>query len=555
MPKENKPSGSGPTTPSASTTTPPCCRRPPPPPADPTRLPEFEVIFRHNDPDDPKNWPVWYRTWVIATVSFSAWVVVLFSTSYTGALPGLMAEFGVSKTYGTMGMTTYLLGLAVGSLVVAPMSELFGRRIVYLVGLAVWAVFVIPCGVADCLTTILANRFLGALFGAALISNGPGTVVDVSKPEYLAMGMSLFSLGPFNGPVLGPLIGGFVYQYRGWRWTNWIVLVLAGVAFSMMMTVRETYAPRILRKRTEKLQKETGDLRWWCQYDRTIPWWQLVATNLKRPIVLFFTEPIVWFINVWNALIYGILYLCFVAYPVVFAQHRGWSPGFAGMSYLGIGTGIVLAIAVEPLVRRIINSRPRDAATGKPPPEAAALIMVVGSLLTAIGQMGFARTCLPTSIPWIVPVLFGVPFGFGNTLSFIYSSNYLAGAYGIYAASALASNAVIRSIFGATLPLAGAKMYETLSPQWAGTLCGLLAVAMIPVPFVFWRYGAVIRGKSRTIRHLREQHEAMETKRAEHEAKRGEYSSSDGQLALDNGHSIDTSTSQVKMTKVGRSER
>lgn len=200
------------------------------------------------------------------------------------------------------------------------------------------------------------------------------------------------------------------------------------------------------------------------------------------------------------------------------------------MSYLGIGTGIVLAIAAEPLVRRIIQSAPRDPVTGKPPPEAAALIMMVGAILTPVGQLGFAWTCMPTTIHWIIPICFGVPFGLGNTLSFIYSSNYLAGAYGIYAASALASNAVIRSVFGATLPLAGTKMYEALSPQWAGTLCGLLAVVMIPVPFVFWRFGARIRAKSKTIRRLREDQDRMEARRVEDQAKRDEYSSSDGQL-------------------------
>jgi MFS family permease len=125
------------------------------------RLPEFEVIFRQNDPDDPKNWPTWYRLWAIITVSFSAWVVVLFSTSYTGAVPGLMDEFHVSRTFATMGMTTYLLGIGVGSLVVAPMSELFGRRIVYLACLVVWAIFIIPCALADCLNTVLAVRFAG----------------------------------------------------------------------------------------------------------------------------------------------------------------------------------------------------------------------------------------------------------------------------------------------------------------------------------------------------------------------------------------------------------
>ena len=206
-----------------------------------------------------------------------------------------------------------------------------------------------------------------------------------------------------------------------------------------------------------------------------------------------------------NALIYGILYLCFVAYPVVFSHHRGWGPRLTGMSYLGIGVGIVLAIVAEPLIRRLINSRGRDPKTGKPPPEAAALVMAIGSLLTPIGQLGFSWTCLPKTIHWAIPLCFGIPFGAGNTLSFIYSSNYLAGAYGIYAASALASNAVIRSLFGAGLPLAGAKMYQAMTPQLAGTLCGVLEVAMIPIPFVFWRYGRRIRDKSKTIRQLREE--------------------------------------------------
>ncbi|GJN72150.1 hypothetical protein PLICBS_006222 [Purpureocillium lilacinum] len=472
---------------------------------------EFQVAFDSDDPEDPKNWPTWYRVWVMVTVSFCAWVVVLYSTSYTSAVPGLREEFHVSRVAGTMGMTAYLLGLAVGSLIAPPLSELYGRRVVYLGCLCCWAVFVIPGGLAQSLASIIAVRLISGLFGAALVSNGPGTIVDVSKPEHLAMGMSLYSLGPFNGPVLGPLIGGFVYEGLGWRWTNWMVLVLGGVSILMMLTVKETYAPEILRRKAARLRNKSGNPQWWCRYDQRCSSMRLILVNLRRPCVLFFTEPIVWFINVWNALIYGILYLCFVAYPVVFSHHRGWGPGLTGMSYLGIGVGIVLAIVAEPLIRRLINSRGRDPKTGKPPPEAAALVMAIGSLLTPIGQLGFSWTCLPKTIHWAIPICFGIPFGAGNTLSFIYSSNYLAGAYGIYAASALASNAVIRSLFGAGLPLAGAKMYQAMTPQLAGTLCGVLEVAMIPIPFVFWRYGRRIRDKSKTIRQLREESDSNDS--------------------------------------------
>lgn len=174
----------------------------------------------------------------------------------------------------------------------------------------------------------------------------------------------------------------------------------------------------------------------------------------------------------------------------------------------------MLAILLEPLWRRIINSHPIDPETGRVAPEATAAVMSIGAVLTPIGQLVFSWTCLPATIHWAIPIAFGIPFGMGNTLSFIYGSNYLAGAYGIYAASALAGNAVMRSLFGGTLPLAGPAMYERLTPQWAGTLLGLLEVCLIPIPFVFYRYGDRIRAKSRVIRQMREDADAMESKRA-----------------------------------------
>ena len=69
------------------------------------------------------------------------------------------------------------------------------------------------------------------------------------------------------------------------------------------------------------------------------------------------------------------------------------------------------------------------------------------------------------------------------------------------------------------LPLAGPKMYEVLTPWWAGTLLGLLEVALIPIPFVFWRYGGRIRAKSRVIRQLREDQERVDAKRARYQAR------------------------------------
>lgn len=90
---------------------------------------------------------------------------MLYSTSYTASIPGIMADFGVaSRPVATLGLTTYLLGLAAGSVVVAPMSEIYGRRIVYLVCLGVFVVLIVPCGLARSLAGLVVLRFVGYVF-------------------------------------------------------------------------------------------------------------------------------------------------------------------------------------------------------------------------------------------------------------------------------------------------------------------------------------------------------------------------------------------------------
>jgi hypothetical protein len=215
-----------------------------------------------------------------------------------------------------------------------------------------------------------------------------------------------------------------------------------------------------------------------------------------------------------NQIIYGILYLCFVAYPLIYTGLRGWSQGFTGLAFVGIGVGTMIAIVTEPIARRLVHAHKKDPDTGRVAPEASVSIVCIASFLCPIGQLWFSWTSVPITIHWIWPILAGIPFGAGNCLVFIYASNYLAGCYGVYSASALAGNSVIRSFIGGTLPLAGPSMYAKLSPQWAGTLLGLVQVALIPIPFVFYKWGSRIRARSPLIRQMREDQEKSEKRAA-----------------------------------------
>lgn len=201
------------------------------------------------------------------------------------------------------------------------------------------------------------------------------------------------------------------------------------------------------------------------------------------------------------AIVYGILYLCFVAYPIAFQGEHGWSPGIGGLSFVGIGVGVLIAIACEPLFRKVINLHRKDPETGMVPPEAMVSIVFFGATLLAISQLWFSWTCTP-NVHWIVPILDGVPFGAGNACVFIYATNYIARSYGIYAASALAGNMFTRSLAGAFLPLAGPSMYKALGLNCAGTILGIVEAVCILIPAIFYFHGHRIRRASHFIKEV-----------------------------------------------------
>lgn len=218
----------------------------------------------------------------------------------------MMLEFGItSEPVATLGVTAYLLGLAVGSLILAPIAETYGRRPVYAICQVGFVLMIIPAGLAKDLQTVIIVRFIAALFGSATIANAPGSIADLISDEYRATAFSIWSIGPMNGPVIGPTVGGFVTEYLGWRWSNWVVMIWAGCALVFLFLLKETYAPVLLQRKAKKMRKENNDERYWSRYDIRVGFWQLMRINLKRPFVMALTEPICMFWNIYISITYG----------------------------------------------------------------------------------------------------------------------------------------------------------------------------------------------------------------------------------------------------------
>lgn len=195
------------------------------------------------------------------------------------------------------------------------------------------------------------------------------------------------------------------------------------------------------------------------------------------------------------------LYLFFTAFPIVFQQTRGWtgklpffisylsaitfadsSPlsqvGESGLSFLGMGVGLISGVILNPFLSSHFYSRSRSQLQSHvtpsghththPPPEARLPVCCIGAILAPIGLFWFAWTSAPP-VHWIVPIIACLPFGLAFLLIFTSMTNYLIDSYELYAASALAAQAVSRCIFGAIFPLFASQMYETLGLHWAGT--------------------------------------------------------------------------------------
>lgn len=260
-------------------------------------------------------------------------------------------------------------------------------------------------------------------------------------------------------------------------------------------TVPETYAPTILSRRAKKLRKDQNDDKYVTEMDidqQPLP--QRLRVFLIRPFQLLLLEPIVMFLSLYACVIYGQLYMFFIAFPIVYMEGKGYSAGTTGLMFIPIAVGVVCSAACSPLVNKHYLTLVRRH-NGKPPAEARLIPMMISCWFIPIGMVIFAWTSYP-HLSWAGPALGGFPVGFGFIFLYNSMNNYLVDSYVHLAASALAAKTFLRSLWGAGCVLFTIQMYHTLGYQWAGTLLAFISLGCCAIPFVFYFKGAAIRRKS-----------------------------------------------------------
>lgn len=251
-------------------------------------------------------------------------------------MPLVLEEFHLSANNldSTLIVSIWELGEVVGQFFVGPLSELYGRMPVYHAG----NVFFIICSVAAALSTnismLIAFRFLNGVAITSL-TLGPSIVGDMFKKEERGTAMSIAIALPLLGPFIAPIVGGYVADALGWRWTIWLVAIVVGVVTLFSFAVfKETYAVKILQVKAARLRKETGNENFQSPSQEK----KRLLGLLIKPMHMLFSSIVVFVISLYTALTYGISYMILTTMAEIMQKTYGFGEGPLGITFLGRGT-------------------------------------------------------------------------------------------------------------------------------------------------------------------------------------------------------------------------
>ncbi|KAI9925474.1 hypothetical protein MW887_005855 [Aspergillus wentii] len=382
---------------------------------------------------DPYSWTTKKKLFVFVTGMVIVLNSTLGSALPSGAIDFIAADFGITNQQQlVLPITTYLIGYVLGPILFGPLSETYGRRPVMIWTFAGYTIFTLACAVAPNFAAIVIFRLFSGIFASSPTAVVGGLYADIfSDPKTRGRSMAGFMAATTLGPTMGPLISGYISTIT-WRWTFWIALIIAGASWPALVFLPETYRPVLLRKhnKTHGISSDDANLATPSLRD-------LVTRVLTRPIRMIYSESIVLFSCIYLSLTYSIFYLFFEAYPIIFQGIYGFTTGQCGLAFIPIGIGALLSFIVYLAYDSIYQTA---RAQHKPWVQIEEyrrlpLACLGGPLYTiSLFWLAWSATSL---VHWIVPMLSGIPFGIGFLLIFMALINYLADAYGTFAASAL----------------------------------------------------------------------------------------------------------------------
>ncbi|KAK2594942.1 hypothetical protein QQS21_007345 [Conoideocrella luteorostrata] len=445
----------------------------------------------------PRNWPVFYKAYNMTLVMFLDFFISALGTVGAACRPDVQEQYGVSSTAVSVAFSTmYFCGQAVGGVIFPPYSESFGRKNLYLFSIALFGIFNIVIPTIPSLSAIFVGRFVTGFASSIPSVVAAGAVEDLFDERTRLWLVTLWLIIANLSLAVGPIFAAYVAaSAAGWRWIFYISAIISAASFILLLFSRESRATQLLSKALRSsgrpdLQIENPDHVPDLSY--------FVRVILFRPLILLFTEPIVFITSVISGTAFALVYLFTEVMPIIYTSYQ-FSLSAASLAFIPIGIGFTLS-----LFTRIYDHRraKQFARRGQQElsPEDKLIGFAISSPCFAIGLWWFAWTIPPACKPhWIVSMLALVPVGFAINEFDCVLVGYLTDSYTTYASSAFASLSFLRSVLSAVFPLFAHSLYRLDANVATSILAGIATIFCIS-PFVMIRYGEKIRGSSRFAR-------------------------------------------------------
>jgi len=246
------------------------------------------------------------------------------------AVPQILSDFHVSDgTYSTLLVSIWEIGEGLGPLIIGPLSEeRYGRLRVYHIANALFVLCSIANALSQNIGMVVTWRLMSGLTVAS-ITIGPGIVSDMFVQEERGVAVAALETGSLIAPLIAPVIGSYLAEKAGWRWTFWLVAIAAGiVALISFLTMKESNRHMLSRQQGGEIIKPMQN-----EQKKS----ELLTLSLLRPLKLLVLSPILLTTSLYTAVVYGYFYLIVTTMTEAFESVYKFSDGNIGLIYLASG--------------------------------------------------------------------------------------------------------------------------------------------------------------------------------------------------------------------------
>ena len=417
----------------------------------------------------------------------------------TPTAPQILQEFHSHNTIDQVLLVTiWELGEGVGPFFIAPLSERFGRLPVFHIGNLLALCCLVACALSVNIPMVIAFRFLTGCC-LSILTLGPAIVGDLFQMEQTGLTMALVMETQMIADFISPVAGAYIAHDLGWRWSIWLAAIVLGFfSLFLLAVLRETYSVVILRRKAERLQKESADDKKYRSKHQSHVDSSTIFESAVKPMQILAQSPILMLTTSYMATKYGLLSLILATltevmestYPTIFTH------GSVGLTFLSCAIGNTISLIFYSLTsdRYMIYQREKQGEAFKP--ESRLVHLLAAAVILPMGFLIYGWT-LAFHVHYIIPLIGTCVVGFSTTLSTISVETYVVDVYKIYGASAIAAGVIFRATAGAFLPLIGTPLYQSIGLGWGNSALALIAAVFIPPLGLLMRYGDWFRRKER----------------------------------------------------------